>query len=136
MRETKIMNTILVAGSEFTVIKKIGEGGFSRVYEALGPDKKIRALKIINILGMKGEISKEEVKELNLLRSLSEVSEIAKLVCSDVQYSQEGILMIIVMEKGETSFSQILRNTKVLSIAKLLYYWESILGCIVALHER
>ena len=136
MRETTVTNEISVAGQSFTILKKLGEGGFSRVYEALGPDKKVRALKMINIVGMKGEINEDEMKEVSLLKDLCKVSQIASLVCNEVKRSQEGVLMIVVMEKGETSLSHVLRKIKVLSIPTLLHFWESILECIVALNAR
>ena len=136
MRESAEGNIILIGRENYTVLKKIGEGGFSRVYEALASDKKVRAVKMINIIGMNGEINNDEIKEINLLQSLSDVPEVAKLIHHEIQCSQEGVLLVLVMEKGETNLSQILKNIKMLSIPMLLFFWESMLECISALHQR
>ena len=56
------MAFVSVAGMEFRILNKIGGGGFSRVYELLGPDNVIRAVKMVNTLGMDGEVNQEELR--------------------------------------------------------------------------
>ena len=56
------MAFVTIAGMEFQILNKLGGGGFSRVYEVLGPDKVIRAVKMVNTLGMEGEVNKEELR--------------------------------------------------------------------------
>ena len=145
------MAFVTIAGMEFQILNKLGGGGFSRVYEVLGPDKVIRAVKMINALGMEGEFNKEELRsdwtgpygsyvddfrELKILRSLESVPKVAQLICHDVVYSQEGVLLMVVMEKGEISLSKYLENRKILSRANFLYVWEGMLECIAALHSK
>ena len=119
------MAFVTIAGTEFQILNKLGGGGFSRVYEVLGPDKVIRAVKMVNTLGMEGEVNKEELRshgtvglssyvddfrELKILRSLESVPKVAQLICHDVVYSQEGVLLMVVMEKGEISLSKYLEH--------------------------
>ena len=40
------------------------------------------------------------------------MSEVVQLICYDVVFSQEGILLVLVLEKGETNLSSYLLNTK------------------------
>ena len=60
--QSSSMAFVTIAGTEFQILNKLGGGGFSRVYEVLGPDKVIRAVKMVNTLGMEGEVNKEELR--------------------------------------------------------------------------
>ena len=60
--QSSSMAFVSVAGMEFRILNKIGGGGFSRVYELLGPDNVIRAVKMVNTLGMDGEVNQEELR--------------------------------------------------------------------------
>ena len=71
-----------------------------------------------------------------VLQRLTGVSEVVQLICYDVVFSQEGVLLVLVLEKGETNLSSYLLNTKSLSAPSLLYLWEEILSSIGALHRR
>ena len=71
-----------------------------------------------------------------MLRRLADVSEVAQLICYDVVFSQEGVLLIMVLQRGETNISKYLENTKQLSRSAFFFLWEGILGCISALHRR
>ena len=70
------------------------------------------------------------------MRSLESVPKVAQLICHDVVYSQEGVLLMVVMEKGEISLSKYIENRKILSRANFLYVWEGVLECIAALHSK
>ena len=75
-------------------------------------------------------------RELKILRKLESVSKVTQLICYDVVYSQEGALVMIVMEKGEISLPKYLENKEILSVSNLLYLWEGILECTAALHQH
>ena len=49
---------------------------------------------------------------------------------------QEGVLLIVIMEKGEMNLSKYLETRKTISFSHCLYLWEEILFCIAALHDR
>ena len=67
---------------------------------------------------------------------MESVQKVAQLICYDVVYSQEGVLLMVVMEKGEISLSKYLENRKLLSRANFLYVWEGVLQCIASLHSK
>ena len=73
---------------------------------------------------------------MKVLRTLDGVSKVAQLICYDVVYSQEGVLLMVVMEKGEISLSKYLENRKILSVSNFHYVWEGVLECIAALHSK
>ena len=64
------------------------------------------------------------------------MSEVAQLICYDVVFSQEGVLLIMVLQKGEINLSKYLENTKQLSRSVFFFLWEGILTCISALNRR
>ena len=71
-----------------------------------------------------------------MLRRLADVSEVAQLICYDVVFSQEGVLLIMVLQRGEINLSKYLENAKQLSKSAFFFLWEGILECISALHRR
>ena len=76
------------------------------IWQALGPDKVVRAVKMVNTLGMEGEINREELRwhptsshqaqylflstarEVKLLETLRDVKSVARLICYEVVRSQ------------------------------------------------
>ena len=64
------------------------------------------------------------------------MSEVAQLICYDVVFSQEGVLLIMVLQRGEINLSKYLENTKQLSRSVFFFLWEGILTCISALNRR
>ena len=73
---------------------------------------------------------------MRLLKSLKNVPEVAQLICYDVVYSQEGVLLVVVMERGSISVSKYVEGRKCLTPSCLLYLWEGVLSCTAALHNR
>ena len=64
------------------------------------------------------------------------MTEVAQLICYDVVFSQEGVLLIMVLQRGEINLSKYLENTKQLSRSVFFFLWEGILACISALNRR
>ena len=74
--------------------------------QVLGPDRVMRACKMVNTLGMQGQINRNELRsaklvhaiipvfgascfsEVNILKTLRDVKSVAQLICYDVLYSQ------------------------------------------------
>ena len=75
-------------------------------------------------------------REVSVLRRLTDVPEVAQLVCYDVVFSHEGVLLIMVFQRGEINLSKYLENTKQLSRSVFFFLWEGILACISALNRR
>ena len=49
---------------------------------------------------------------------------------------KEGVLLIVIMEKGEINLSKYLEVRKTLTVAHCLYIWEEVLFCLSAIHDR
>ena len=71
MREALDCKTIQVKGNTYTIIKKIGDGGFSNVYQVCGENRGLYALKVVNLLGADGYTDQKLKKEIELLRVLT-----------------------------------------------------------------
>ena len=75
-------------------------------------------------------------REVSVLRRLTEVREVAQLICYDVVFSQEGVLLIMVLQRGEINLAKYLENTKQLSRSVFFFLWDGVLACISALNRR
>ena len=60
-------NQVKVDGISYTVIKKIGDGGFSSVYRVLNEKRQHFALKLVNLLKMDGYTDENLMNEIKLL---------------------------------------------------------------------
>ena len=54
MSEAFACKTMQVKGNTYTIIKKIGNGGFSNVYQVYSEERDLYALKVVNLLRADG----------------------------------------------------------------------------------
>ena len=71
MREALASKKIDVKGNSYSIIKKIGEGGFSSVYQVYNEDKNLCALKVVNLLGSDGYTDQKLKNEIELLKVMN-----------------------------------------------------------------
>ena len=60
-------NQVKVDGNCFTIVRKIGDGGFSNVYHVFNEKRQHFALKLVNLLKMDGYTDKTLMNEIELL---------------------------------------------------------------------
>jgi len=70
----------LINGKQYELLSIIGKGGSSKVYEALGPDMKICAVKCINIDVDDKHMVDNYLNEISLLQRLQHCSLIVRLI--------------------------------------------------------
>ncbi|GAB0088902.1 dual specificity protein kinase TTK [Sergentomyia squamirostris] len=130
----KSSHMINVNGKGYKVLRRLGQGGSSVVYESEMIDKKIQcALKVINLNGNESMLS-DNMNEIKLLRKLQGKS-IVTLI--DHFYSPEDSILYIVMEKGEKDLSAILKDyTKNLPVYTIMDFWHQMLKCVKFIHEH
>ena len=68
MMECKNTKKVNVADTVYTLVKKIGDGGFSSVYQVYDDERKTYALKLVNLLNMDGYTDKDLMNEIELLK--------------------------------------------------------------------
>lgn len=56
-----------ISDSQYTLVKKIGDGGFSSIYHVYDRNRKSWAVKIVNLLKSDGYTDKDLMNEVNLL---------------------------------------------------------------------
>ena len=122
-----------VDGQGLAILKKLGGGAFSRVYEVFGKDKRLHVLKMVSLVG---QIEKSLLKEVNLLTKLAIEPKIVRLEMHEVRLTRCGVTMLLLMEHGDCSITDVCLQPKNISISSLLFYWESILKCVLVLHSR
>ena len=56
-----------ISDSMYTLVTKIGDGGFSSIYHVFDRNRKSFAVKIVNLLKSDGYTDKDLMNEINLL---------------------------------------------------------------------
>ena len=67
MKEAFARKTLQVKGNTYTIIKKIGDGGFGCVYQVYCEKRDLYALKVVNLLKADGHTDQKLKKEIELL---------------------------------------------------------------------
>ena len=70
----------LINGKPYVLLSVIGRGGSSKVYEAVGPDMKICAVKCVNIDAEDEQTIASYRNEISLLQRLQHCSHIVRLI--------------------------------------------------------
>lgn len=130
---------IYVNGHKFTILRPLGEGGYSTVYEVYSRDKKLYALKIVDLAIHADCVKQDLIREIVFLEKLKKCDLVVKAFHYELRKTEDEHKMFVLMEKGDKDFHQILeehRNRKSLSPAKLRYFWEEMLEAVLELHEN
>jgi len=77
----------LINGKQYVLLSVIGRGGSSKVYEALGPDMKLCAVKCVNIDAADKQTVASYRNEISLLQRLQHCSEIVRMFDQYVPHS-------------------------------------------------
>ena len=67
VKEQVETNQVKVSENSYTIIKKIGDGGFSNVYHVLNEKSQHFALKLVNLVKMDGYTDENLMNEIELL---------------------------------------------------------------------
>lgn len=52
------------------------------------------------------------------------------------QYTTKEKILYMVMEKGDTDLSKLIRNTKRMSVHMIMYYWSEMLITVNEIHAK
>jgi serine/threonine protein kinase len=137
LMQTMSSKCVQVNGKRYILIDKIGSGGSSIVYKAFSEDFQTVAIKRVRIGDLPKATYDGYINEINLLERLRGRDEIVQLLDSAVDYD-EGLLHLV-LELGETDFSNLLRQLqkKVANRANFIrLYWQQMLLAVAAIHEQ
>ncbi|XP_025190635.1 serine/threonine-protein kinase mph1-like [Melanaphis sacchari] len=128
-------NYISVKGINYSILNTLGHGGSSVVYEVLHPDtNQVVAIKKVDLSEVEDIIAKGYLNEVNLLQNLQSCDSVIHLF--DSQYTTKEKILYMVMEKGDTDLSKLIRNTKHMSVHMIMYYWSEMLIIVNEIHDK
>ncbi|KAL2084601.1 hypothetical protein ACEWY4_020119 [Coilia grayii] len=125
--------SITIKGQQFYVLKMIGRGGSSKVYQVLDHTKQLYAIKYVNLEEADAqtvESYKNEIEHLNHLQQFSE--QIIKLY--DYEITSSYIYML--MECGNLDLSTWLRKRKAVDPLERKLYWRNMLEAVQTIHKH
>lgn len=125
--ETIEVPLVVFKGKNLHVIKELGKGGSSRVYQVLYNDQ-IFALKRVSL---KEEQRESFIDEIKLLKRLRGQKGIIELVDYDLKKGELDLLL----ECGDTDLSSVIRSST-LTLNFIRDIWEQILQIVSLVHQQ
>ncbi|XP_043542893.1 dual specificity protein kinase Ttk [Chiloscyllium plagiosum] len=125
--------TFMIKERVYSVIKLLGTGGSSKVFQVLDQKKQLYAIKQVNlqdadefaVAGYKGEI--EYLKRLQ-----QHSDKIIRLF--DYEITENYIYMV--MELGNVDLNTLLRRKKIIKPLERKLYWENMLEAVHTIHQH
>ncbi|KAJ8411481.1 hypothetical protein AAFF_G00162890 [Aldrovandia affinis] len=126
-------DSITIKGRQFFILKMIGQGGSSKVYQVLDHRRQLFAVKYVNLEEADTqtvESYKNEIEHLNHLQQYSD--QIIKLY--DYEITNSHIYML--MECGNLDLNTWLRNRKTVNPLERKFYWKNMLEAVHTIHKH
>ncbi|XP_070589198.1 dual specificity protein kinase TTK [Erythrolamprus reginae] len=124
---------ILVKGKLYSVLKQIGRGGSSKVFQVLDEKKQLFAIKQVNLeeADQQTIVSyKNEIAHLNKLQQHSD--KIIRLY--DYEISEKNVYMV--MECGNIDLNSWLKKKKTIGPWERKCYWKNMLEAVHTIHQH
>uniref|UniRef100_A0A8D3CUG3 Ttk protein kinase n=1 Tax=Scophthalmus maximus TaxID=52904 RepID=A0A8D3CUG3_SCOMX len=125
--------SITIKGKQFFILKMIGRGGSSKVYQVLDHKKQLFAVKYVDLEEADTqtiESYKNEIEHLNHLQQYSD--QIIKLY----DYEMTNSYIIMLMECGNLDLNTWLRNRKTVNPLERKFYWKNMLEAVHTIHKH
>ena len=129
----------MVNGKRYTVLRPLGEGGFSQVFEVYNSQKELFALKVTNLRSQSEKMKSDLIREILFLEKLKNCNNVVKAYEYQIQENEDEHRMFVLMEKGDRDLFQImgrLREEGAMSPARLRFYWEQMLTSLQEVHRK
>lgn len=113
---------VYVNGKKFNILRHLGEGGYSNVYEVYDTNKKIYALKIVDLSIQSANVKNDLIREIVFLEKLKKCHLVVRAHDYELRETEEEHKIFVLMEKGDRDLHEIMREQrerKSLSPAKL-----------------
>ena len=122
VEEALLSAKVYVNEEKFTILRPLGEGGYSSVYEVYSQEKKLYALKIVNLERQNENVKKDLISEIVFLERLKHCDLVVKAFDYELRETETEHKIFMLMEKGDKDLFQIFldhKNSGTLSPAKL-----------------
>ena len=117
---------LYVNGNPYSILKKIGKGGSSVVYEVFDRDRQLRAIKKVDLSDADETQAAGYINEIQLLERLQGHHRIIRLF----QYEHAGDTLYVVMERGDTDLATLLKKMANISDLQRKFYWAEMLEAV------
>ncbi|CAL8248038.1 unnamed protein product [Lota lota] len=126
-------DSITIKGKQFFILKMIGRGGSSKVYQVLDHKKQLYAVKYVNLEEADPQTVESYKNEIEHLMRLQQYSDqIIKLY--DYELTDRYIYML--MECGNLDLNTWLRNRKTVNPLERKFYWKNMLEAVHTIHKH
>ncbi|KAF7730980.1 Dual-specificity kinase, spindle pole body (SPB) duplication and spindle checkpoint function [Apophysomyces ossiformis] len=128
------LREITVHNHRYTILKEIGHGGSSRVYQVFSHTlNELFAMKHVLLADVDDTALEQYKNEIALLKSLGIDDRIVTLF--DYEVTKDSIYLI--MELGETDLAHIMsrQKGKPLDIIFIMGYWKQMIEAVAVIHE-
>ncbi|XP_057370805.1 probable serine/threonine-protein kinase dyrk2 [Daphnia carinata] len=129
---------ISVNGKLYTVMKLLGRGGSSVVYQVLNQEMTdIFALKVVRLDSVDEVTAEGYINEVRLLKQLQGLPRVVRLL--EYEYNEEEEKLLLVMEKGDTDLANLIRNRTSLNAINptlIRFYWQEMLEAVKEIHDK
>lgn len=130
------MKWIMIKGKKYALLTVLGKGGSSQVYEVFDEERNLKAIKIVDLSEADEAQARGYLNEINMLEKLQGHHRIVRMF--DYEYrAQEGKLFIV-MERGETDLSTLIKRISAnheITELKIKFYWNEMLEAVQVIHE-
>uniref|UniRef100_A0A1A8MPR5 Dual specificity protein kinase TTK n=3 Tax=Nothobranchius pienaari TaxID=704102 RepID=A0A1A8MPR5_9TELE len=124
---------ITINGKQFFILKVIGRGGSSKVYQVLDHKKQLFAVKYVDLEEADAQTVESYRNEIEHLKHLQQYSDqIIKLY--DYELTNGYIYML--MECGNLDLNTWLRNRKSVNPLERKFYWKNMLEAVQTIHKH
>jgi serine/threonine-protein kinase TTK/MPS1 len=150
------MGVMVVRGTPYLNLGRIGNGGSSKVYKVLSAaNMQIYAVKVVNLVDQDESVIRQYINEVALLKDFTSRAMEAKqrmrdnpqsppynhniIELIDFEHNKEKKMLLIVLEFAEIDLHKLLKNYGghlVNNLNLLRYYWEGMLRAVQTVHEH
>ncbi|XP_036895332.1 dual specificity protein kinase TTK isoform X2 [Sturnira hondurensis] len=124
---------ILVKGRMYSILKQIGSGGSSKVFQVLNEKKQIHAIKYVNLEEADSQTVESYRNEIAYLNKLQQHSDkIIRLY--DYEITDQYIYMV--MECGNIDLNSWLKKKKSIDPWERKSYWKNMLEAVYTIHQH
>ncbi|XP_029451416.1 dual specificity protein kinase TTK isoform X2 [Rhinatrema bivittatum] len=123
---------IVIKGRVYTILRQIGAGGSSKVFQVIDDKKRLYAIKYVDLDEADQQTSTSYQNEISYLNKLQKHSDkIIRLY--DYEITEDHIYMV--MECGNIDLNSWLRKKKSISPWERKSYWKNMLEAVNTIHE-
>jgi len=128
---------LVIRGKRYRVMKLLGKGGSSRVYEAFDELRnQVVAIKRVNLEEADEETTKGYINEIGMLEKLQGEDRIVRLF--DHETVEEDSVLYVIMEKGDTDLASLLKkyaSKEEITASMIKFYWTEMLHAVSVIHK-